>query len=346
MVEPALVIDPRWRCAPLVCADGTTRDRRRAGREDQSAPTRRSPRTTPSAWSVSIPRRHRSRATVSAHRALNAGFARLASTWSRRAINTSWACRQSASVAREACSANRTKVNPGAAPPRPRLARTFPVDLAAQQGPPDPLPRAHQIHCNSRAVAHQITQLNVNINPDTRGVPTTIDTEGADSPERLNLKRWQVPLGRGREGDRGPRARTRGSAYRQAVAWRGPYGVVVRLPLHLIEFPDDDAHRARRFWTGVPGFELVDRGPAARATAGRPRAATPRSACTGGTKDPATRIRCRASRWTMSRRRCSACACASSVARCSIRALAGRSAEIRRAVHSGSRRSTLRHGRE
>jgi predicted enzyme related to lactoylglutathione lyase len=30
-------------------------------------------------------------------------------------------------------------------------------------------------------------------------------------------------------------------------------------PLHLIEFPADDPHRARRFWTGVLGIELVDR---------------------------------------------------------------------------------------
>ncbi len=27
----------------------------------------------------------------------------------------------------------------------------------------------------------------------------------------------------------------------------------MRLPLHFIEFPADDPHRARRFWTGVLG---------------------------------------------------------------------------------------------
>ena len=31
------------------------------------------------------------------------------------------------------------------------------------------------------------------------------------------------------------------------------------LPLHLIEFPADDPDRARRFWGGVLGVELVDR---------------------------------------------------------------------------------------
>jgi predicted enzyme related to lactoylglutathione lyase len=35
--------------------------------------------------------------------------------------------------------------------------------------------------------------------------------------------------------------------------------VVVRLLLQLIEFPADDPNRARRFWTGVLGVELVDR---------------------------------------------------------------------------------------
>lgn len=33
----------------------------------------------------------------------------------------------------------------------------------------------------------------------------------------------------------------------------------VRSPIHLIEFPADDPDRARRFWTGVLGVELVDR---------------------------------------------------------------------------------------
>jgi len=36
----------------------------------------------------------------------------------------------------------------------------------------------------------------------------------------------------------------------------------MRLPLHLIEFPADDPDRARRFWTGVLGVELVDRSAA------------------------------------------------------------------------------------
>ena len=31
------------------------------------------------------------------------------------------------------------------------------------------------------------------------------------------------------------------------------------MPLQLIEFPADDPDRARRFWTGVLGVELVDR---------------------------------------------------------------------------------------
>ncbi len=35
--------------------------------------------------------------------------------------------------------------------------------------------------------------------------------------------------------------------------------MTVRLPLHLIEFPADDPHRARGFGTGVLGVELVDR---------------------------------------------------------------------------------------
>lgn len=30
-------------------------------------------------------------------------------------------------------------------------------------------------------------------------------------------------------------------------------------PIHLIEFPADDPARARRFWTGVLGVELIDR---------------------------------------------------------------------------------------
>jgi len=33
----------------------------------------------------------------------------------------------------------------------------------------------------------------------------------------------------------------------------------VSSPIHLIEFPADDPDRARRFWTGVLGVELVDR---------------------------------------------------------------------------------------
>jgi uncharacterized protein len=44
-----------------------------------------------------------------------------------------------------------------------------------------------------------------------------------------------------------------------AGAWPETYRVVVRLPMHLIEFPADDPDRARRFWTGVLGIELVDR---------------------------------------------------------------------------------------
>jgi predicted enzyme related to lactoylglutathione lyase len=33
----------------------------------------------------------------------------------------------------------------------------------------------------------------------------------------------------------------------------------VSSPIHLIEFPADDADRARSFWSGVLGVELVDR---------------------------------------------------------------------------------------
>jgi predicted enzyme related to lactoylglutathione lyase len=33
----------------------------------------------------------------------------------------------------------------------------------------------------------------------------------------------------------------------------------VRSPIHLIEFPADDPDRARRFWNGVLGVELLDR---------------------------------------------------------------------------------------
>jgi predicted enzyme related to lactoylglutathione lyase len=40
---------------------------------------------------------------------------------------------------------------------------------------------------------------------------------------------------------------------RRIVEWVPPF------PLHLIEFPADDPHRARRFWTGVLGVDLVDR---------------------------------------------------------------------------------------
>ncbi len=36
----------------------------------------------------------------------------------------------------------------------------------------------------------------------------------------------------------------------------------MRLPLALIEFPADDSDRARRFWVGVLGTELVDRSDA------------------------------------------------------------------------------------
>ena len=35
--------------------------------------------------------------------------------------------------------------------------------------------------------------------------------------------------------------------------------MVVHSPLALIEFPADDPGRARRFWAGVLGVELVDR---------------------------------------------------------------------------------------
>ncbi len=61
--------------------------------------------------------------------------------------------------------------------------------------------------------------------------------------------------------------------------------MVVRLPLHLIEFRADDPHRAGRLWAGVLGFELVDRS-GGEGDVGRRRAALPRSACTSGAKRP------------------------------------------------------------
>jgi hypothetical protein len=41
----------------------------------------------------------------------------------------------------------------------PRLAGAFPVDLAAQQEVPDPVPRADQVHADVLPAADQITQL-------------------------------------------------------------------------------------------------------------------------------------------------------------------------------------------
>ena len=48
---------------------------------------------------------------------------------------------------------------PGAVLARPRLARPLPVDLAAQQELPDPMPGAHQVHADVLAAAHQVAQL-------------------------------------------------------------------------------------------------------------------------------------------------------------------------------------------
>jgi hypothetical protein len=42
---------------------------------------------------------------------------------------------------------------------RPRLTRPLPVDLAAQQEVPDPMPGAHQIGADVLAAADQIPQL-------------------------------------------------------------------------------------------------------------------------------------------------------------------------------------------
>jgi predicted enzyme related to lactoylglutathione lyase len=50
-----------------------------------------------------------------------------------------------------------------------------------------------------------------------------------------------------------PRCGQRSHRRRRIVEW------VPSSPLRLIEFPADDPHRARRFWTGVLGVELVDR---------------------------------------------------------------------------------------
>ena len=42
---------------------------------------------------------------------------------------------------------------------RPRLTGALPIDLAAQQEPPDPVARAHQIQADVLPAAHQIAQL-------------------------------------------------------------------------------------------------------------------------------------------------------------------------------------------
>lgn len=47
--------------------------------------------------------------------------------------------------------------------------------------------------------------------------------------------------------------RCTGLARRRRIVWG------MASPLHLIEFPADDPDRARSFWTGVLGIELVDR---------------------------------------------------------------------------------------
>ena len=42
---------------------------------------------------------------------------------------------------------------------RPRLTRALPVDLAAQQEAPDPVPRADQVAADVLAAADQVAQL-------------------------------------------------------------------------------------------------------------------------------------------------------------------------------------------
>jgi hypothetical protein len=48
---------------------------------------------------------------------------------------------------------------PRTVPARPRLAGALPIDLTAQQEPPDPVPGARQVHANVLAAAHQVAQL-------------------------------------------------------------------------------------------------------------------------------------------------------------------------------------------
>ena len=51
------------------------------------------------------------------------------------------------------------RCQPRAVLARPRLPGPLPVDLAAQQELPDPMPGAHQIHADVLTAAHEITQL-------------------------------------------------------------------------------------------------------------------------------------------------------------------------------------------
>jgi hypothetical protein len=61
---------------------------------------------------------------------------------------------------------------------RPRLTGALPVDLAAQQELPDPVTRAHQIHANVLAAAHQIAQLLTL----QRRIVTSVNSPAANNP--------------------------------------------------------------------------------------------------------------------------------------------------------------------
>jgi predicted enzyme related to lactoylglutathione lyase len=53
------------------------------------------------------------------------------------------------------------------------------------------------------------------------------------------------------------------SAWLQEHVILDEHGILGSMPVPLIEFPADDPDRARRFWRGVLGAELVPRSPEA-----------------------------------------------------------------------------------
>src|ERR1035437_84390 len=72
---------------------------------------------------------------------------------------------------------------------RPRLAGTLPVDLAAQQKPPNPVSGAHQIHPDVLPAAHQIAQLLAlhRRDPDQRQLPRGQQPGQADRVALIGL---------------------------------------------------------------------------------------------------------------------------------------------------------------